>query len=236
MDLIEVWLKDPLKHWYYRHKFAAIKREAKLAIDLKSIVDIGAGSAIFSRELLKLNNEVQVQAVDIGYEYEGIDRNEIRINYSRTCTNYDADLFLLTDVLEHVEDDYNFLNLIVSKAKPGAIFIITVPCFMSLWSYHDEYLKHFRRYTLDQLEVIAVDNDLIIKKSYYLFGLLYPIAFISRKFGKRKMSSQLREAGNLENTIFLLLLSFDKLFTRIFKFGISGLLVAEKDFLILEKN
>ena len=129
MDLIEVWLKDPLKHWYYRHKFAAIKREAKLAIDLKSIVDIGAGSAIFSRELLKLNNEVQVQAVDIGYEYEGIDRNEIRINYSRTCTNYDADLFLLTDVLEHVEDDYNFLNLIVSKANlnPSRIGVTTAP-------------------------------------------------------------------------------------------------------------
>lgn len=230
MDLIEVWLKDPLKHWYYRHKFAAIKREAELAVDLKSIVDIGAGSAIFSRELLKLNNDVQVQAVDIGYEYEGIDRNEIRLTYTRTCSNFDADLFLLTDVLEHVEDDSTFLNLIVSKAKPGAIFIITVPCFMSLWSYHDEYLKHFRRYRLDQLETLAVDNDLIIKKSYYLFGLLYPIAFISRKFGKKKISSQLKETRNLENAIFFLLLSFDKLFTRIFKFGISGLLVAEKDF------
>lgn len=230
MDLIEVWLKDPLKHWYYRHKFAAIKRETELVVHLKSIVDIGAGSAIFSRELLKLNNDVQVQAVDIGYEYEGIDRNEIRLTYTRTCSNFDADLFLLTDVLEHVEDDSNFLHSIVSKAKPGAIFIITVPCFMSLWSYHDEYLKHFRRYRLDQLEDLAVDNDLIIKKSYYLFGLLYPIAFISRKFGKKKISSQLKETGNLENAILFFLLSFDKWFTRIFKFGISGLLVAEKDF------
>jgi len=236
MDLIEVWLKDPLKHWYYRHKFAAIKREAKLKIDLMSIVDIGAGSAIFSKELLKLNDAVQVQAVDIGYEYEGIDRDEIRLTYSRTCSNFDADLYLLTDVLEHVEDDSVFLNLIVSKAKPGAIFIITVPCFMSLWSYHDEYLKHFRRYTLKQLETLAADNDLIIKKSYYLFGLLYPIAFISRKFKKKKNSSQLREARYLENLFFRLLLSSDKLFTRIFKFGMSGLLVAEKDSLVFEKN
>ena len=35
MDLIETQLKDPIKHWYYRHKFSAIKREINKIVILE---------------------------------------------------------------------------------------------------------------------------------------------------------------------------------------------------------
>jgi hypothetical protein len=54
MDLLEGGLIDPIRHWYYRHKFqsiyALIRSEIKTT---KLLADVGAGSALFSLELTK---------------------------------------------------------------------------------------------------------------------------------------------------------------------------------------
>lgn len=59
-----------------------------------------------------------------------------------------ADLWLLMDVLEHVNDDVSMLQALVGSAKPGARFFITVPADPSLWSPHDDAAGHRRRYTV----------------------------------------------------------------------------------------
>lgn len=59
----------------------------------------------------------------------------------------EADLWLLMDVLEHVDEDRELLHGIVAHAKPGAYFFITVPADPDLWSPHDDAAGHRRRYT-----------------------------------------------------------------------------------------
>ena len=54
MDLIETGVKNPIHHWYYAHKFNFILKSALFkSKESISLVDIGAGSALFSKELLK---------------------------------------------------------------------------------------------------------------------------------------------------------------------------------------
>jgi SAM-dependent methyltransferase len=57
-----------------------------------------------------------------------------------------ADMILMTDVLEHVADDFLFLSKIAATVEPKTWFLLTVPADMSLWSKHDETVLHFRRY------------------------------------------------------------------------------------------
>ena len=57
-----------------------------------------------------------------------------------------ARLFLLTDVLEHVADDYAMFSELLAAASPGCYFLLTVPADESLWSEHDESFGHYRRY------------------------------------------------------------------------------------------
>jgi hypothetical protein len=54
MDLIENSVRDPINHWYYQHKFWFV-RHSKLwnPNGQNSLVDIGAGSALFSKELYR---------------------------------------------------------------------------------------------------------------------------------------------------------------------------------------
>ena len=56
-------------------------------------------------------------------------------------------VILLMDVLEHVDDDVGLLRAYAEPARPGTRFIVSVPAFSWLWSAHDEFLEHRRRYT-----------------------------------------------------------------------------------------
>jgi SAM-dependent methyltransferase len=85
-----------------------------------------------------------------------------------------ARLVLLTDVLEHVPDDFHLLSDLLAAAKPGTFFLLTVPADLSLWSRHDETFGHYRRYDRKRFEQIwrglPVDQRFV---SYYN-SRLYP--------------------------------------------------------------
>ena len=53
-------------------------------------------------------------------------------------TTKKAKLFLLMDVLEHIEDPRPIVENIVLAASTGAYFVVTVPADQDLWSAHDE--------------------------------------------------------------------------------------------------
>ena len=98
-----------------------------------------------------------------------------------------VDCLTSTDVLEHVEDDLKLLRGYTDHATPGALVMISVPAFLSLWSAHDIFLGHFRRYRLAQLRALIKAADLELLECNYLFGIIFPIAWIVRKL-KRKES------------------------------------------------
>jgi hypothetical protein len=79
------------------------------------------------------------------------DRDEERMGkpllFPRSVDQSDADLVLLMHVIEHVEDDVGLVREYADKVAPGTSFITTVPAFMWLWSGHDVFMEHFRRYT-----------------------------------------------------------------------------------------
>lgn len=229
MDLIENGVKNPINHWYYAHKFSFIEKSRLFkSVDSNFLVDIGAGSALFSKELLKRKIIEKSVAVDTGYLTEYEDQN-LAISFRRS-TNYSGHThFLLTDVLEHVDDDLAFLRDIVSKADFASAFIITVPALMSLWSGHDVYLKHFRRYTKSSLQSLVEDSGLNVISLRYTYSTLFPIAYIQRKM----MSSGDSYSQMTDNSFFVswflkFLLIPDK-WISFLPFGVSLYLEAVKN-------
>lgn len=228
MDLIESGVRNPINHWYYAHKFwfIANSRFFKSEGD-KYLVDIGAGSALFSKELLKRNLITKSVAVDTGY-VEEYDDLSIGISFRKTTPYSGYTHFLLTDVIEHIEDDGSFLGEIVSAADNGSCFVITVPALMSLWSGHDVYLKHFRRYTKSSLVNLAMEAGLTVKSVRYTYSTLFPIAFLQRKiFGTKSNQSQMRDNGVFVRVVLKALLIPDRWITS-FPFGVSIFLEATK--------
>jgi SAM-dependent methyltransferase len=90
------------------------------------------------------------------------------------------DWVLLTDVLEHIEDDRASLRTLHTALAPGGGLLLTVPAFRFLWSRHDEEHGHFRRYTAPELRARLEEAGFVIERlSYYNF-LLFPLVLAVR--------------------------------------------------------
>jgi len=229
MDLIESYINDPINHWYYKHKFWFIKNAIIRSGDVdKKLVDVGAGSALFSKELLCIGTLSSAVAVDTGYQFDSNDA-ELNLKYQRNSDYKGFSIYLMTDVLEHIENDLRFLEMIVNNASSGSKFIITVPAHQSLWSEHDVYLKHFRRYTKKELVSLASKSGIEILECRYTYSTLFLIAYLQRKFFvSKKNESQMRENGALIQKILNFMLIPDKFLSKI-PFGVSLFLIGVKN-------
>lgn len=178
MDLLEQRIlgEDIDRHWYY-----ASKRRALLAMigdeAPRKILDIGAGSGFFSRALLRDTPAREAVCVDPNYPAE---RDETEagklISFRHAAPPGEADLMLLMDVLEHVDDDVGLLRSYVEDATSGTRVLITVPAFRFLWSGHDVFLGHRRRYTVGAIEDVARRAGLSVDRGCYFFAAIFPIA------------------------------------------------------------
>ena len=176
-DILEDSIKD---HWYYISKGRAMR---KMLGNLKvpEVLDVGAGSGIFSRQLLDEGYCDTAVCLDTNYCTEKIERHngkQILFVKSIDCTS--QKLILMMDVLEHVSDDSNMLNKYVQNLERDSFILITVPAFQFLWSCHDVFLGHCRRYTMKTIEDLVIKAGLTPVKSRYYFGVLFPLVAIIR--------------------------------------------------------
>jgi len=178
MDLKEedILGADIGRHWYYRSKAAALRR-AVAGIAPRRLLDVGAGSGFFSRHLLGHTEAESALCVDIGYPEDRDDRAAGKpVRFRRDTGPTDCDLVLMMDVLEHVDDDRGLVRHYAAKVPSGAHFLVTVPAFAFLWSGHDVFLEHKRRYRLPQIEAALGDGGLEIVRGSYYFGAVFPLA------------------------------------------------------------
>ena len=168
------------QHWYYTSKAAAVSHVLQ-GVTFDRILDVGAGSGFFSRHLLSTTPAAQSLCVDPNYDRdwtESVDNKPLL--FRRDAEDYAADLVLLMDVLEHVDDDLSLLTHYTHDLKAGTKVLITVPAFPFLWSGHDVFLEHRRRYSLDTLRPVVKGAGLNIVNDCYGFGLLFPLAAAMR--------------------------------------------------------
>jgi len=208
MDLKEAELlgDSAETHWYYRSKAAAVSRYIR-SLPIDGILDVGAGSGFFTRYLLRRTAAADGLCVDLGYPR---DWDEVfcgkPLHFRRGCEAVGANLVLLMDVLEHVDDDSGLLAQYAAKVPAGARFLITVPAFEWLWSEHDVFLEHRRRYRMEDLARVVANAGLRVLVSSYFFGLVLPLAAATRLPGRlhnrraRPAQSQLRKHGWITNT------------------------------------
>lgn len=228
MDLKELTLVNPQTNWYYRSKLHAIKRMFdKHAIQPTKIVDVGAGSGFFGKSIRDSYLNSHLECVDTNYSNDSIDIDgTVYKNNSKGVT---GDTYIFIDVLEHVDDDIGLVNEYLENAATGTNVIITVPAFMSLWSGHDVFLEHKRRYT--KKELIDLCDNLKLQKleSRYLFSSIFPLAYLIRKVSRNNSSqSNMKESIRPVNFLLRSICTIEHHFVRNPFFGLSVYIVARK--------
>lgn len=197
---------DPSVNWYYQSKkvplFKYFKQLVKTQNKKLTVIDFGSGSGFFAYELFEAFPEhiEEVLLIDIGYTEEEMEATKQqpvkKLRYIPHGIN--DSIVIMMDVLEHIEDDYAILEDIKKRLGENAHFFITVPAFMSVWSSHDVYLGHYRRYTIPMVKKLLTGTNCKIDQQYYIYGSIFPLVWLVRRLKKNEDNMTNPESSDMK--------------------------------------
>lgn len=172
------------------------------------LIDIGGGNGFVSEAIGK--EDIETVLIEPGSN--GIANAKKRGLKNLVCFTFeDAQLINdslpnvgLFDVLEHIENDTDFLQKIFSCLKPGGKVFITVPAYQFLWSNEDVHAGHFRRYTLNTIHKKLETCGFEVLYETYLFSFLSLPIFLFRTLPgifKTKHKKTARKNNKMKNGI-----------------------------------
>lgn len=191
MDLKETssYIPDNRRHPWERARARAIAHLLKSNVRGKlstacRVLDIGSGDLYQARQLTQRYPEMVVVGLDTGYDKAMIQRFTDHMSASHIHMIQDEkalenerpfDIVLMLDVIEHIENDQDFLRQWTENESTGreALFVITVPAHPYLFSCHDTFLGHYRRYNRKSLRKVCEDAGLEIEVMGSLFFSLW---------------------------------------------------------------
>jgi SAM-dependent methyltransferase len=173
-------------HFWIRRRFQVMTGLADSLIrNSRSGAEIGCGNGLLQRE------------IEDRYEkpITGFDLNELalRKNVSRISPLYcydihqrepqfrgQFDLLLLFDVLEHIEEESEFLQSVKFHLASSGVLLINVPAHQPLYSDYDQAAGHVRRYSANQLAKVVERNGLSIRLFTYWGLPLLPLLLLRK--------------------------------------------------------
>jgi SAM-dependent methyltransferase len=97
-----------------------------------------------------------------------------------------ADLVVLLNVLEHIEDHVAAVGELYRIIRPGGTVIIEVPAGAPLFDVYDRVLMHCRRYNMLDLIALLRDAGFIVERRSHLGFFLYPLFYLSKHLNQRR--------------------------------------------------
>jgi Methyltransferase domain len=141
-------------------------------------LDVGAGDAWFAAQLRRLVPPASTLTCwDINYSADDLaagNGSGLALVRERPATRFDCVLML--DVVEHVEDDADFVgSLVQDLLVERGVVLVAVPAYQALFSSHDRTLRHYRRYSPTQCRRLLERSGLTVRADGGLFhSLLLP--------------------------------------------------------------
>jgi SAM-dependent methyltransferase len=197
MDTVEVQAMRNHEdwHWWYRGRRRIVEAEiARLPLPADArVLDAGCGSGRLLDELVRLG---RVSGLDMNPESVATARErgheDVRVGAVETLPWEDETFDLVTclDVIEHTADDRVSMGELRRVAKTDGWILITVPAYQRLWSSHDVFNNHYRRYDRGMMRTLAADVDLRLERMTYFNSLLLPPAAAVRLAKRRRANGE----------------------------------------------
>lgn len=197
-------------HWWFvarRRIMTGVLAEVLPPSKQKLVIDVGCGTGANIAHVASLYNVVGMDSEDAAIAHARRRFPDVQFVRGEVPTDFsaarDADAFLFMDVLEHIEDEVGFLHKWIAVAKPGTIFLVTVPADPALWSVHDEKFGHYRRYTVETLRSVWQHEPVRELMLSAFNSRLYPMIKLARAWGRliKREESDLQRSSRLVNSV-----------------------------------
>jgi SAM-dependent methyltransferase len=186
------------RHWWFQGRrrivsamlrdYLADQRDAPA--DGRRILDVGSGTGEMVDMLLEFGNVTALDGSPHAIEYlrqrlpTGLTARHGRVpeDLPRDET---FDLVTAFDVVEHLDDDLAALRAFRRVLPTGGRMVLTVPAYQMLWSHHDVYAGHYRRYRRGQLRnLVQRAGGFQVDRIAYFNSLLFLPALAARTTGR----------------------------------------------------
>ena len=139
----------------------------------------------------------------------------------------------MADVLEHIKNDKQALNNLRKNLKPKGLILLTIPAYNYLFSKKDIILKHYRRYSFNQIKNLVSKNFKVLRITFFNTFLFVPIALITLvlKFLKVDYIEKVENTPNkFINNLLMSIFKAELFFLKYidFPFGVSIIIIGEK--------
>jgi SAM-dependent methyltransferase len=181
-------------HWWFRGRLAVVREVVSRVAGPRRVrlLELGCGSGNVLEALTSLGEAV-------GMEHEpallglaraaGLDVRQGTLPDDLVVPDGWADIVLLLDVLEHLEEEAAALATARRALRGNGRLVVTVPAYPWLWSSHDVVLGHRRRYSAPRLRRALEDGGFQVEWTSYFNTLLFaPLLMV--RFYKRLRGGQ----------------------------------------------
>jgi glycosyltransferase involved in cell wall biosynthesis len=115
------------------------------------ILEVGAGHGTLTEHLAAFGSVTAVEPSDraaahLRSRFAGDPRVTVQLGDHTSVRPESADTIVLSNVLEHIEDDVDALRSLRTALRPGGRIIVFSPAFDLLYSEFDRKVGHYRRY------------------------------------------------------------------------------------------
>ena len=182
-------------HWWNLARNQVINRTLIRHLPARCrILEIGCGTGIVTSYLE--NNNWEITGIDTGVPPRDslrskkllLGKNAFQMPLAERL-KFEA--IALFDVIEHIDDDQDFLKKILSHFPNATKVILTVPARQELWSNYDIRYGHHRRYSMKRLTQTISNCELKLKYASYFFHLIYPLLTAKLRAGKAGRATRL---------------------------------------------
>ena len=224
-------------HFWMKWRFRVFNRLMDIGrLKNKKNFEIGCGHGVVINQLEK-HDGILVDGCDLN----PLALDQIRNNKGKLfCYNiFDEDKevinkydrIILFDVIEHIDDEVQFLSQATKHFSSGddKLIFVNVPALMSLYSKYDKEVGHVRRYDKKRLTAVLEKAGFeVVSIKYWGFSLL-PIAVIRKMYLYFKddniLEAGMKPPSNFMNTLLDTLSKFENIFPY-FPLGTSLMAVA----------
>lgn len=172
-------IEEDRQHWWFRGRLEIILAAVRSAVTpgRLRLLELGCGTGNVLEALAPFGETVGMEVDETlraAARRRGLDVRPGALPATFVVEPGWADVVLLLDVLEHLDDEAATLETARALLRPGGVLLVTVPAYQWLWTFHDVTLGHRRRYTARRLRRVVDAAGFHVDRVSYFSTLLFP--------------------------------------------------------------